>query len=72
MENGYIHSFNGRLPDECLTVTQFLPIDDAKAKIEAWRIDYSRHRSHGSPGHLTPSEFIQMRQGNGLREAAMV
>ena len=38
-ENGYIESFNGRLRDECLNVTQFMSIEDACAKIEAWRID---------------------------------
>ena len=72
MDNGHIESFNGRLRDECLNVNQFLSIDDARAKIEAWRIDYNRHRPHGSLGHLTPSEFIQIRQGNGAREAAKV
>ena len=72
MDNGHIESFNGRLRDECLNVNQFLSIEDAKAKIEAWRIDYNRHRPHSSLGHLTPSEFIQIRQGNGAQEAAKV
>jgi len=35
-----IHSFNGKLRDECLNANQFLSIDDARCKIEAWRIDY--------------------------------
>ena len=47
-ENSHIESFNGRLRDESLNVTQFLSIEDACAKIEAWRIDYS------SLGQLTP------------------
>ena len=72
MDNGYIESFNGRLRDECLNVNQFWSIDDARAKIEAWRIDYNRHRPHGSLGHLTPSEFIQIRQANRAQEAAKV
>jgi putative transposase len=42
LENGHIESFNGRLRDECLNVMQFLSIDDARAKIEAWRIDYNQ------------------------------
>ena len=37
MENGHIESFNGRLRDECLNVTQFMSLDDARAKIEPWR-----------------------------------
>jgi putative transposase len=72
MDNGHIESFNGRLRDECLNVNQFWSIDDARAKIEAWRIDYNRHRPHGSLGHLTPSEFIQIRQANRAQEAAKV
>jgi putative transposase len=38
-ENVYIESFNGQLRGECLNVTQFLSLEDARAKIEAWRID---------------------------------
>ena len=37
---GDIESFNGRLRDECLNTHQFLSIDDAKRRIEAWRHDY--------------------------------
>jgi putative transposase len=70
MENGYIESFNSRLRDECLNVMQFMSIEDARAKIEAWRIDYNRHRPHSSLGHLTPSELVRNRQVNRVREAA--
>jgi putative transposase len=70
MENGHIESFNGRLRDECLNVTQFMSLDDARAKIEAWRVDYNLRRPHSSLGHLTPSEFIRNRQENRARESA--
>jgi hypothetical protein len=40
-QNGHIESFNGRLRDECLNVTQFLSLDDAREQIERWRIDYN-------------------------------
>jgi transposase InsO family protein len=33
----------------------FTSIDDAKTKIEAWRIDYNQRRPHSSLGHLTPN-----------------
>jgi putative transposase len=56
-ENGMIESFNGRLRDECLNVHEFTSIDDARKKLEAWRIDYNQHRPHSSLGHLTPSEY---------------
>jgi len=42
----------------------------ARAKIEAWRIDYNRNRPYSSLGHLTPSEFIHNRQVTRIREAA--
>jgi putative transposase len=63
-ENAYIESFNGRLRDECLNVHQFTSIEDARAKIEAWRIDYNQRRPHGSLGHLTPNEYAQQRQNS--------
>jgi putative transposase len=69
-DNGHIEAFNARLRDECLNVHQFLSLDQAKALIEAWRIDYNQHRPHGSLGHLTPSEFAAQRQATGTAAAA--
>ena len=40
VENGYIESFNGRLRDECLNVELFWSVEDARAKLEKWRVDY--------------------------------
>jgi len=57
IENAFIEAFNGRLRDECLNVHQFTSLEDAKAKIEAWRLDYNQRRPHSSLGHLTPDEF---------------
>ena len=68
-ENGYLESFNGRLRDECLNVNQFLSLDDARASIEAWRIDYNEQRPHSSLGNLPPGEFARRRQNT---EAALV
>ena len=70
VENAFIESFNGRLRDECLNVHQFTSIDDAKAKIEAWRVDYNQRRPHSSLGHLTPNEFVAQRQVLPTAEAA--
>ena len=61
-ENAFIESFNGRLRDECLNVHQFVSVDDARAKIEAWRLDYNQRRPHSSLGHLTPNEYVEQRQ----------
>ncbi len=68
-ENCFIESFNGRLRDECLNVHQFLSLDDARRKIEAWRRDYNQHRPHSSLGRLTPNEFATHRQASRTAEA---
>lgn len=57
IENAYIESFNGRLRQECLNQCWFSSLEDAKIKIEAWRIDYNEHRPHTSLGNQTPEQF---------------
>jgi transposase InsO family protein len=49
--------FNGRLRDECLNTHWFLSLEDARAKIDAWRRDYNESRPHTSLGWLTPIEY---------------
>jgi putative transposase len=70
VENAFIESFNGRLRDECLNVHQFASIEDARTKIEAWRVDYNQRRPHSSLGHLTPNEYAQ-RQKSPAAEVAI-
>lgn len=48
-----------RLRDECLNVNEFESIEQAREKIEAWRVDYNEQRPHGALGHLTPSEYAK-------------
>ena len=62
-DNGLIESFNGRLRDEFLNTHEFVTMHDVHEKLQAWQDDYNTHRPHGSLGHLTPSEFAQMRSG---------
>lgn len=57
IENAYIESFNGRLRQECLNQCWFSSLEDAKIKIEAWRIDYNEQRPHMSLGNQTPGQF---------------
>ena len=71
-QNGHIESFNGRLRDECLNVTQFLSLEHAREQIERWRIDYNAHRPHSSLGNLTPSEFAKQRQVNRTSAGAKI
>ena len=56
-ENGRVESFNGRLWDECLNLSWFQNLFDAKRRIAAWRIEYNGERPPSSLGYKTPSEF---------------
>lgn len=64
-DNAFIESFNGRFRQECLNEHWFLSLDDARDKIEAWRLDYNKERPHSSLGNLTPDEFIRRQQPAG-------
>jgi hypothetical protein len=45
------------LRDECLTVSWFQNLFDAKRKIAAWKIEYNEEGPHSSLGYPTPNEF---------------
>ncbi len=57
IENAYVESFNGKFRDECLNEHWFLSLDEVRATVEDWRIDYNRHRPHSSLRDLSPEEF---------------
>ena len=46
IENAYVESFNGKFRDECLNEHWFVSVAEAKAVIEAWRVDYNTVRPH--------------------------
>jgi putative transposase len=54
-----VESFIGSFRDECLNVNWFLSLDDAREKIEAWRVDYNEFRPHSSLGDRTPADFAR-------------
>lgn len=57
MQNGRCESFNGKLREECLRVSWFENLFDARRKIFAWRKEYNEQRPHSSLGYQTPAEF---------------
>jgi len=70
-DNAHIESFNGSLRDECLNINWFLSIDDARSKLEAWRMDYNEFRPHSSLGNLTPREYaLELESDNQLLPVA--
>ena len=52
-----MESFHGKLRDECLRVSWFQNLFDARRKIGDWRTDYNEQRPHSSLGYRTPCEF---------------
>ena len=57
MQNGRLESFNGKLREECLNISWFQNLLDARVKIAAWRKEYNEARPHSSLGYKTPKEF---------------
>ena len=58
-QNARIESFNGRLREECLSVSWFQNLFDARRQIAAWRKEYNEERPHSSLGYQTPNEFAE-------------
>jgi len=66
VQNAYIESFNGRLRDECLNEHWFSTLAEARATIEAWRLDYNSVRPHSALHNRTPEEFARQMGGKAL------
>ena len=64
-DNAFIESFNGKFRAECLNTHWFMSLDDARAKMEAWRRDYNEVRPHSALGHKAPIELMN-RSGTEL------
>jgi len=60
-QNAHVESFHGRLRDECLNVSWFWNLWDARRKIAAWRTEYNTERPHSALGYRTPAEFAALR-----------
>ena len=57
-DSAFIEAFNSRFRQECLNQHWFLSLEDARNKIEAWRMEYNSDRPHSAPDYQTPDEFI--------------
>jgi putative transposase len=67
MQNGFVESFNGRMRDEFLDETLFFDLDDARAKIAAWVVDFNTARPHSALGYLTPAAYAAKFTATGDR-----
>jgi putative transposase len=57
-DNAFVESFNGKFREECLNQHWFLDLEDARQRIEKWRMDYNTFRPHKTLEGLTPSEYV--------------
>ena len=57
VQNAFVESLNGKLRDECLNVSWFRNLWQARVRIEAWRREYNSARPHSSLGYKTPEAF---------------
>lgn len=71
-QNARVESFHGRLREECLRVSWFQNLFDARRKIAAWRRDYNEQRPHSSLQYLTPAEFAAKASGGKVENAHRV
>lgn len=58
-DNAVIESFNGKFREECPNAHWFESLEEAKAKIDAWRWDYNEYRPHRSLEGMTPREYAR-------------
>lgn len=56
-QNAYVESFNSKLREECLRVSWFQNLFEARRIIADWRNDYNERRPHSSLNYMTPLQF---------------
>ena len=59
-DNAFIEAFNSRFRQECLNTAWFLSLNDAKSKVEGWRVEYNTSRPHSAIGNIPPAEFARL------------
>lgn len=58
-QNAFVESFNGKFRDSCLNQHWFMTLNDARERIEHWRMDYNEVRPHSALGYQPPSVFAR-------------
>ena len=58
-DDAHAESFDAWVRAECLNQHWFLDLDDARAKVEAWRTDYNEVRPHSAIGDRPPMVLIR-------------
>jgi putative transposase len=53
-DNALVEAFNSRFRQECLNQHWFTSLEDTKAKLSAWQMEYNTERPHSSLGYRSP------------------
>ena len=70
-QNARLESFNGKLREECLNVSWFQNLFDARRKISAWKKEYNEERPHSSLGYKTPNQFAREHEAKDFYTAGV-
>ena len=54
----YAEAFNARVRAECLDQAWFMDLDDARRKVEDWRVEYNEVRPHSAIGDRPPMALL--------------
>ena len=54
--NAFVESVDDRLRDECLNTHWLFSLDNARAKVEAWRRGFNQTRPYTSQEVITPAD----------------
>jgi putative transposase len=57
-DNAYAEAFNARVRAECLDQAWFLDLDDARRKVEDWRVEYNEVRPHSAIDDRPPMALL--------------
>jgi putative transposase len=58
----HVENFNATVRLECLGRFWFLNLDDAREKVEEWRIEYNEVRPHSAIGDRAPLSLIHQQK----------
>ncbi len=58
-QSPYVESFNARVRDELLNMTEFYTLEEAQVLVADFKTDYNWHRPHSSLQDLAPAVFAE-------------
>lgn len=59
MQNGYVERCNGSVRKELLNANVFYTLDEVRAYIDEWMLDYNNERPHKGLGYRAPVDLLE-------------